>query len=140
MIRIYPQIGEDGRLYFNYNLGAKFLCAEMRPAGAAGERLSRFVYAVERCEYIGGREYYYISRDGRPLVSPFTVNRLHYVLHFTQIDELTAGERQELPLTAEEVSIYFTARKAWFEERRAQARRVLEAMPEYKALTDRQKQ
>lgn len=140
MARISPQIGDNGRLYFNYNLGAKYLCEEVRPATAGGcVSFSRFVYAVERCEYIDGREYYRISRDGRALVSPFTVNRLHYVLHFMQVDQIAAGERQELPLTADDITTYFAAKKAYIEAQRAHALRVLGSKPEYKALTERQR-
>ena len=90
---IRPYVGMNGRLYFNYCLGAEFLCEEVQQLKAGFQtapQFRRFVYKVERCEYICGREYYYTSRDGMALSSPFTVNMLHYVLHFFQIDELAA--------------------------------------------------
>lgn len=136
-----PYVGMNGRLYFNYCLGAEFLCEEVQQI-KAGERTApqfrRFVYKIERCEYIGGREYYYISRDGRALSSPFTVNRLHYVLHFYQVDELAAGTRQELPLTAEEIRIYFAARKTQFEARQEEVYGILKNIPRYMSLSGKQ--
>lgn len=140
---IRPYVGMNGRLYFNYCLGAEFLCEEVQQLKAGFQTAPQFrcfVYKVERCEYIGGREYYYISRDGRALSSPFTVNRLHYVLHFFQIDELAAGTRQELPLTTEEIRIYFAARKAQFEARQSEAYNTLKNIPRYAALDRRQTQ
>lgn len=138
-----PYVGMNGRLYFNYCLGAEYLCEEMQRIEAGGRttpQFRRFVYKVERCEYIGGREYYYISRDGRALSSPFTVNRLHYVLHFYQVDELAAGTRQELPLTAEEIRIYFATRKAQFEARQEEAYGILKNIPRYMSLSGKQTQ
>lgn len=140
---IRPYVGMNGRLYFNYCLGAEFLCEEVQQV-KAGERTApqfrRFVYKVERCEYVGGREYYYISRDGKALSSPFSVNRLHYVLHFSQIDELSAGTRQELPLSAEEVRLFFAAQKAQFEAKQEKAYRILNGVPHYAELKKRQTQ
>lgn len=140
---IRPLVGANGRLYFNYCLGAEFLCEEVRQVTAgnrAAPQFRRFVYKVERCEYIDGREYYYISRDGRAISSPFTVNRLHYVLHFSQIDELAAGTRQELPLTADEVRVYYAARAERYEARREEALRILKGIPRYMSLNKMQTQ
>lgn len=138
-----PYVGMNGRLYFNYCLGAEFLCEEAQQIKAgfqAAQQFKQFVYKIERCEYIGGREYYYLSRDGRALTSPFGANRLHYILHFHQIDELAPGTRQELPLTTEEIRIYFAARKAQFEARQSEAYGILRGIPHYAALDKRQTQ
>lgn len=138
-----PYVGMNGRLYFNYCLGAEFLCEETQQI-KAGDRampqFRQFVYKVERCEYVGGREYYYLSRDGKALSSPFGANRLHYVLHFHQIDELAHGTRQELPLTTEEIRTYFAACKAQFEARQEEAHYILKNIPRYMALNKRQTQ
>lgn len=138
-----PYVGMNGRLYFNYCLGAEFLCEEAQQIKAgfqAAQQFKQFVYKIERCEYIGGREYYYLSRDGRALSSPFGANRLHYILHFHLIDELAPGTRQELPLTTEEIRIYFAARKAQFEARQSEAYGILRGIPRYTALDKRQTQ
>lgn len=138
-----PYVGMNGRLYFNYCLGAEFLCEEARQIKAgfqAAQQFKQFVYKIERCEYIGGREYYYLSRDGRALSSPFGANRLHYILHFHLIDELAPGTRQELPLTTEEIRIYFAARKAQFEARQSEAYSILRGIPRYAALDKKQTQ
>lgn len=138
-----PYVGMNGRLYFNYCLGAEFLCEEAQQIKAgfqAAQQFKQFVYKIERCEYIGGREYYYLSRDGRALSSPFGANRLHYILHFHLIDELAPGTRQELPLTTEEIRIYFAARKAQFEARQSEAYSILRGIPRYAALDKRQTQ
>lgn len=138
-----PYVGMNGRLYFNYCLGAEFLCEEAQQIKAgfqAAQQFKQFVYKIERCEYIGGREYYYLSRDGRALTSPFGANRLHYILHFHLIDELAPGTRQELPLTTEEIRIYFAARKAQFEARQSEAYSILRGIPHYTALDKRQTQ
>lgn len=122
-------------------LGAEYLCEEMGRI-KSGERTApqfrQFVYKVERCEYVRGTEYYYMSRDGRALSSPFGANRLHYVLHFMQVDELAQGTRQELPLTAEEINTYFSARKAQFEACQSEAYRILKSIPRYAALNQEQ--
>lgn len=139
--KMRPYVGANGRLYFNYCLGAEYLCEEMQRIEAGGRtapQFRRFVYKVERCEYVRGTEYYYMSRDGRALTTPFAANRLHYVLHFMMIDELAQGTRQELPLTAEEIRIYFAARKAQFEACQSEAYRILKSIPRYAALNQEQ--
>ena len=141
--KMRPYVGANGRLYFNYCLGAEYLCEEMGRI-KSGERTApqfrQFVYKVERCEYVRGTEYYYMSRDGRALTTPFAANRLHYVLHFMMIDELAQGTRQELPLTSEEVNIYFAARSAYFERKAAEANRILSGIPRYGELARREAQ
>ena len=139
--KMRPYVGMNGRLYFNYCLGAEYLCEEIGRI-KSGERTApqfrQFVYKVERCEYVRGTEYYYMSRDGRALTTPFAANRLHYVLHFMMIDELAQGTRQELPLTAEEINTYFSARKAQFEACQSEAYRILKSIPRYAALNQEQ--
>lgn len=136
---IQPHVGANGRLYFNFCLGARFLCEETAAMGS-GNANTRFVLKIERCQYMNGREYYYISRDGRAIYAPLTVSRLYYLLNFSLVDELAHGTRRELPLTAEEVRIYFAARKAHREAAEKRARQLLNSLPKYRELNARQAQ
>lgn len=131
--KIKPFINEKGRKCFNYGLGAKYLCEDM----ASGDQVKYIVYQIERCEYRNGTEYYHIKRDGRALPNAITANRLHYILNFTLVDVLDEGERQELPLTLDDIREYFAAQKSMREQARKIVEQEIEKNEEYKQIAKR---
>lgn len=101
-----PYIGDDGRLYFNYPVGAEF---EFRTA--AGKRFS---LRIVDCEYEGGKEYYFLESAGKLLPTRFSVDKLEKQLTAAPYETVRAGQLQELPLLVEEVERYY---KEWTKER-----------------------
>ncbi len=97
-----PYVGEDGRLYFNYPVGA-----ELEFRTAAGKRFS---LRIVGCEYEDGKEYYHLESEGKKLPSRFSVERLEKQLNAAPCEILSAGELQELPLLVEEVQRYYEER------------------------------
>lgn len=131
--KIKPFINEKGRKCFNYGQGAKYLCEDM----TSGDQVKYIVYQIERCEYRNGTEYYHIKRDGRALPNAITANRLHYILNFTLVDVLDEGERQELPLTMDDIREYFAAQKSKREQARKIVEQEIEKNEEYKQIAKR---
>lgn len=131
--KIKPFINEKGRKCFNYGQGAKYLCEDMTSV----DQVKYIVYQIERCEYRNGTEYYHIKRDGRALPNAITANRLHYILNFTLVDVLDEGERQELPLTMEDIREYFAAQKSMREQARKIVEQEIEKNEEYKQIAKR---
>lgn len=97
-----PYVGEDGRLYFNYPLGAEYEFTT-----AAGKRFS---LRIVDCEYESGTEYYYLESAGKILPTRFSVEKLEKQLAAMYYETICEGERQELPLLLEEVESYFAER------------------------------
>lgn len=97
-----PYVGEDGRLYFNYPLGAEY---EFTTAAR-----KRFSLRIVDCEYEGGTEYYYLESAGKILPTRFSVEKLEKQLAAMPYETICEGERQELPLLLEEVESYFAER------------------------------
>lgn len=94
-----PYIGDDGRLYFNYPVGAEY-----EFSNAAGKRFS---LRIVGCEYENGKEYYYIESAGKVLPARFSVDKLEKQLSAAPYETLSAGELQELPLLVDEVQRYY---------------------------------
>lgn len=96
--------GEDGRLYFTYNLGAEY---EMQPP--VGEA---FIIRIIECEFDEGDqgEYYRIESAGNELPMRYSVKQLEFMLRQLPSEKIEAGELVEIPLLREEVSAYFAAK------------------------------
>lgn len=94
-----PYVGDDGRLYFNYPVGAEY---EFRNSAGA-----RFSLRIVACEYEDGKEYYYLVSAGRELPARFSVEKLEIQLNAMPYEIISEGERQELPLLMEEVQTYY---------------------------------
>ena len=97
-----PYLGDDGRLYFNYPVGAEF-----EFSNAAGKRFSQRIVG---CEYENGKEYYYIESAGKELSARFSVENLEKQLSAAPYKTLSVGELQELPLLVDEVQRYYQER------------------------------
>lgn len=97
-----PYVGDDGRLYFNYPVGAE---VEFRTA--AGKR---FRLRIVDCEYENGTEYYYLESAGKMLPTRFSVDKLEKQLTAAPYETIEEGELQEFPLLVEEVQLYYAER------------------------------
>lgn len=96
--RIEPVIGEDGRLYFNYGIGAKYRLEDK------GEE---YIYEIVGCRYSDTNvEYYKCTKNGEPFWNEFSANRIYHILHQGLLETICEGKRRELPLTVEEVKAY----------------------------------
>lgn len=95
--RLEPIIGEDGRLYFNYGVGAKYVVEDN------GEE---YTFEIVGCRYDNNVEYYKCLHNGEPFWNDFSANRIHFLLNFGLHKTESEGKRQELPLTVDEVNAY----------------------------------
>ncbi len=95
--KLQPFVGEDGRIYYNYGIGAKYRLEDN------GEE---YIYEIVDCSY-NGTEYYTIERNGEKAWRKDSANRVHYLLHFGLLETLSEGKRREFPLTVEEVTTYY---------------------------------
>ena len=124
--QIKPHVDEnDGRLYFNYPVGAEF---EFTTAAS-----KRFSLRIVDCEYENGTEYYYLESAGKKLPARFSVDKLEKQLTAAPYEILSAGEWQELPLLVEEVQRYYQERTKELNFDNVEANNKLKGT-EYKAL------
>lgn len=98
-----PYVGENGRLYFNYPVGAEY---QFR--NAAG---NKFSLRIIGCEYDSGKEYYFLESAGKELPARFSVEKLDKQLAAMPYEVLNEGKRLELPLLKEEVEKYYGAKE-----------------------------
>lgn len=96
--KMQPYTGEDGRLYYNYGVGAKYVFRENG---------KEYIFEIADCSMKNTTEYYTCLQNGVQYWNKFSANRIHYLLHFNLFETLSEGERQELPLTVDEVSTYY---------------------------------
>ena len=118
-------VGKDGKLYFNFAQGL-----EMSMHGNDCDKNADYIYKIVGCHYIGNTEYYDYEIDGVPQPQPNSANRVKYMLSRYGVKMLACGERQELPLTVEEVKAYFK----YQEQRREQAQQDASKLTDYVAL------
>lgn len=96
--RLEPIIGEDGRLYFNYGVGAKYVVEDK------GEV---YTFEIVGCRYSDTNvEYYKCLHNGKPYWNEFSANHIHFILNFGLHKTESEGKRRELPLTVDEVNAY----------------------------------
>ena len=96
--RLEPIIGEDGRLYFNYGSGAKYVIED---------KGKEYVHEIIDCRYSENKvEYYKCTNNGKPFWNEFSANRLHHILNYGLHKTVSEGIRRELPLTVDEVNVY----------------------------------
>lgn len=96
--KMQPHVGEDGRLYYNYGVGAKYVFREY------GEE---YTFEITDCCIRNTTEYYTCAKNGEPYWNKFTANRIHYLLHFNLLETVSEGERRKMPLTVDEVNTYY---------------------------------
>ena len=100
--RLEPIIGEDGRLYYNYGVGAKYVVEDN------GEE---YALEIKDCRYSETKvEYYKCTHNGEPFWNEFSANRLHHILNYGLHKTVSEGKRRELPLLVEEVQTYSYAK------------------------------
>ena len=99
-----PRELENGRLYFNYAVGAVY---EIYP-----EHGESFICKILDCDYRTETEYYRLETTGNELARELTASELEFLLSWFPYEELDAGELYELPLLNDEVLKYYSdARK-----------------------------
>lgn len=96
--KMKPYIGEDGRSYYNYGVGAKYVFRENG---------KEYEFAITDCRMKNTTEYYKCTHNGEPYWNEFSANRIHYLLHLNLYETLSEGKRKELPLTVDEVTTYY---------------------------------
>ena len=96
--KMQPYVGANGRLYYNYGVGAKYVFRENG---------KEYTFEIADCCMQNGTEYYTCMQNGEPYWNKFTANRIHFLLHFNLFETVSEGLRQELPLTTDEVTTYY---------------------------------
>lgn len=124
-----PYVGENGRLYFNYAVGAEY---EFK--SVAGKR---FRLKIIDCEFADGKEYYFLESSGKELPTRFTADKLEKQLSAMPYEVVDEGERRELPLLLEEVKSYYTERAKERNFDNAEENNKLKGTEYYKLLTAR---
>ena len=100
--RLPPKVGEDGRLYFNYGVGAQY---------SIKDKGKEYIFEIVDCRYDEREvEYYKCTNNGVPFWNEFSANRIHYVLNFGLHETISEGVRRELPLTVDEVKAFATGK------------------------------
>lgn len=116
--KIPPRIGENGRLYFNFNVRAVYRFTDIHG--------QVFDYEITASEYCGTTEYYNVSVNGLSSPAPISANRLNFLLSvpssigMLNVATLNPGEPQELPLLIDEVKLFYVKQA----ERRAQSKKA----------------
>ncbi len=96
--RLSPIIGEDGRLYYNYGVGAKY---------SIKEEEKEYIFEIKDCRYSDTNvEYYKCTKNGEPFWNEHTANRLYHILRQGLLETISEGERRELPLMVDEVKAF----------------------------------
>ena len=106
--RLPPRVGEDGRLYFNYGVGAKW---RFEGNGNIKDKLfeesKETIFEIVDCRYSdSGVEYYKCTNNGVPFWNEFSANRIYHILDYGLHKQISEGARRELPLTVEEVKTF----------------------------------
>ena len=120
---LQPVVGNDGRLYFNYGIGAVYALF-----GVGREEIGKVT--ITACEYserrgelyaietLGGKKNIFTER-------PVTLERLSAHFSFCQAQEIFPGEAEEIPLLKEEVIAYYKAMESKRKREAAAARKTL---------------
>ena len=103
-----PRIGDDGRLYYNYNVGLR---VKMQENGETWE------LEIVNATYINGTEYYTVLRNCAYMPAQLSANRVRFLLSVCGRDVIRPGAPRELPLLPEEVqNSYEAMQECWDEE------------------------
>lgn len=102
---LQPIVGNDGRLYFNYGVGAVYALY-----GTAEEEIGKVT--ISACDYserrgelyavetLGGKKNIFTER-------PVTLERLSAHFSFCRAQEVMPGKAEEIPLLKSEVTAYY---------------------------------
>lgn len=121
--------GTDGRIYFQYNIGA-----ELRFTPQSGVP---FTYKITECDYSDGKEYYTIEVDGKELSKRYEAKEITLLLSFMPHDVIAYGVLTELPLTVDEVKEYYEAKAKALKAANTQANQELKDTDYFKLLKKR---
>lgn len=113
--------GANGKLYYNFAQGLKALMH-----GSERDRNEEYEIEIVGCHFVGDTEYYDVKRDGVQLPQPLSANRIKYLLSRYGVKTLAIGERQELPLTVEEVKRFYEYQEQLREREQNKAREITE--------------
>lgn len=120
--------GNDGRLYFNYGVGAEFklFCGD---AEVARIRITDCFY-----DFREDTEKYEVENGVNTGELPYSISRLEKLLYYGRAEELDCGVAREYPLMKEEVYEYYEAKRQAMTRARNEAEKYMEATTGYKAL------
>lgn len=116
-----PRIGDDGRLYYNYNVGLR---VKMQENGETWE------LEIVNATYINGTEYYTVLRNCAYMPAQLSANRVRFLLSVCGRDVVRPGAPKELPLLPEEVQNFYED----LEERIFRERKAIELFETYKEI------
>lgn len=127
------RVGDNGYYYFTYDRGAEY---EVKThAGVA-------VYEILNGIYRDGAESYTVrvTSGGMSKERELTLQRLSYVFDSAQsVAMVKAGEPQELPVTKDEVELYYTRIVKARNNRKREANAILKADKDYQKLLAEEK-
>lgn len=110
-------VGQDGRLYFSYNLNEVFCFFPI-----VGEP---FDLTIIGCIFENGKEYYQLSGQSNALASRYSKKELEEMFRALDHDIVEEGTPTELPLLEEEVRTYYAAKLTRLHAANAEANKKL---------------
>ena len=128
------RVGDNGYYYFTYDYGAQY---EIKTSAGVA------VYEILDCIYRDGVESYTVrvTSGGIAKEREITLQRLRYVFGTAQsVQVVHAGEVQELPVTKEEVELYYTRIVKARNKRKREANAILKEDKEYQKLLAEEKE
>ncbi len=125
-----PIEGNDGRLYFNYGIGAEFAYTNTDGTVSSIKIVDCFYAARENMEK------YAVEVKG--YVNSWSIKRLENWLRFTQAEEVTCGTAAEYPLLKEEVTAYVEDQRNERNRARVAAKQYMEKTTGYTKLCKEQ--
>lgn len=120
--------GNDGRLYFNYGVGAEFKLFR------GDVEVTRIRIAECFFDFREDTEKYIIENGVNTGDLPYSINRLEKLLSYGRAKEVDCGIAQEYPLMKDEVCEYYEAKRQAWVRARNEAEKYMEATTGYKAL------
>jgi hypothetical protein len=126
-------IGDDGRLYFNYAVGAVY---EFTPKGE-----KPFTYTITACYFekkkdlktwVGIEYYTVVGDDGDVLSDRYNAEQVDFLLNSLPCHQIVEGVREELPLLNEEVELYYNEKRKQLNKANAEANAKLKGTDYFK--------
>lgn len=105
-----PKVGNDGRLYYNYNVGLRVVMKENNEG---------WHFEIKNATYLSCTEYYTCARNGELMPAQLSANRVRFLLSVCGQEVIAAGEARELPLLPEEVENFYSDKIEYYDKQLA---------------------
>lgn len=120
--------GSDGRLYYNYGLGAEYRLYQN------GREVTKVRIVDCIYDYRSESEKYVLESEEQPTEMVYEKDKLERLLTYGEAEETDCGVAQEYPLMKEEVRLYYEFRSQARTRERNEAEKYMEGTTGYKAL------